>query len=67
MLGFSLLTAAHTKRPLNPHRKERKKIVSNLIDNSEIKIIISVMHALNVPIRHNETDAINENEETGYA
>lgn len=51
MLGFTLLSAAQSRRPLNPNRKERKKIASNLISNSDIKIVITIMHAMNVPVR----------------
>ena len=49
--------ATENKRPLRPARKERKKVIGSLVTGSEIKIIITVMHALNVPIRRTNDDA----------
>lgn len=49
--GFNLFTATEHKRPLHPVRRERKKVIGSLATGSEIKFIITIMHALNVPIR----------------
>lgn len=49
-MSFNLLLPTFKKRPLNPNRKERKKVVS-LASNTDVKLIITVMHGLNVPIR----------------
>lgn len=50
-LGFSLFSIMQTQRPLCPTRKERKKITGQTVASTDINIIVTVMHALNVPIR----------------
>jgi len=66
MIGFTLLSAAQNKRPLNPYRRERKKIATNSIGNSEIKIVITIMHALNVPVRSSDIQSnVSSNGDSG--
>ncbi|KFM58390.1 Coiled-coil and C2 domain-containing protein 2A, partial [Stegodyphus mimosarum] len=50
MIGFSLLKLLQTKRPLYPARKERKKVIC-ATGNMNVKIIIKILHATNVPVR----------------
>ncbi|GFT89046.1 coiled-coil and C2 domain-containing protein 2A [Nephila pilipes] len=49
-IGFSLLKLFQTKRPLYPERKDRKKIICSNA-NMDVKIIIRILHASNVPVR----------------
>lgn len=49
-MSFHLLLPTLKRRPLNPSRKERKKVTS-IGNNVEVKLIVTVMHGLNVPIR----------------
>ncbi|XP_067144045.1 coiled-coil and C2 domain-containing protein 2A-like isoform X2 [Centruroides vittatus] len=50
-LGFSLFSLMQTQRPLCPTRKERKKMTGQTVASTDINIIVTVMHALNVPVR----------------
>ncbi|KAF8782528.1 Coiled-coil and C2 domain-containing protein 2A [Argiope bruennichi] len=60
-IGFSLLKLFQTKRPLYPERKDRKKVVCSNA-NMDVKIIIKILHASNVPVRK-DTSLIKETEE----
>ncbi|XP_015783805.2 coiled-coil and C2 domain-containing protein 2A-like [Tetranychus urticae] len=50
-LGFHFFLPSHNRRPLHPTRKERKKISGPLSGNSQVQLIITIMHAFNVPVR----------------
>lgn len=50
-LGFHFFLPSHDRRPLHPTRKERKKISGPLSGNSQVQLIITIMHAFNVPVR----------------
>jgi coiled-coil and C2 domain-containing protein 2A len=39
------------QRPLRPTRKERKKVTMQNLAGQEIKIIVNVIHAFEVPVR----------------
>lgn len=39
------------KRPLRPVRKERKKITSQNFSDQEVKIVVNVVRAFEVPVR----------------
>ncbi|GIY46725.1 coiled-coil and C2 domain-containing protein 2A [Caerostris darwini] len=49
-IGFSLLKFFQTKRPLHPERKDRKKVICSNA-NLDVKIIVRILHASNVPVR----------------
>ncbi|KAG8187652.1 hypothetical protein JTE90_005504 [Oedothorax gibbosus] len=49
-IGFSILKLFQTKRPLYPERKDRKKIICSNA-NLDVKIIVRILHASNVPVR----------------
>ncbi|GIY77849.1 coiled-coil and C2 domain-containing protein 2A [Caerostris extrusa] len=49
-IGFSLLKLFQTKRPLHPERKDRKKVICSNA-NLDVKIIVRILHASNVPVR----------------
>ncbi|RWS23132.1 coiled-coil and C2 domain-containing protein 2A-like protein, partial [Leptotrombidium deliense] len=49
--GINLFSPLENKRPLHPRRKERKKISGSVANNLDIKLIVTIMYALNVPIR----------------
>jgi coiled-coil and C2 domain-containing protein 2A len=39
------------KRPLRPTRKERKKVTVQNLAGQEVKVIVNVIHAFEVPVR----------------
>jgi coiled-coil and C2 domain-containing protein 2A len=39
------------KRPLRPIRKERKKVTMQNLAGQEVKVIVNVIHAFEVPVR----------------
>lgn len=39
------------KRPLRPRRKERKKVTMQNLAGQEVKVIVNVIHAFEVPVR----------------
>ncbi|CAE1299282.1 CC2D2A [Acanthosepion pharaonis] len=54
MIGESLLGAFRSKHPLKPERKERKRIAQG-IKGDEVKILVNVIQAFNIPVRDQKT------------
>uniref|UniRef100_A0A2S2Q357 Coiled-coil and C2 domain-containing protein 2A n=1 Tax=Sipha flava TaxID=143950 RepID=A0A2S2Q357_9HEMI len=52
-LGLTFMKMFQPKRPLRPKRKERKKIPVKSLSGQEIKVVINVMRAFEVPVRKN--------------
>ncbi|KAL4236189.1 Coiled-coil and C2 domain-containing protein 2A [Mactra antiquata] len=51
ILGTNLLKIFERKAPLRPKRKERKKISAQNIKGEEVKILVNINRAQNVPVR----------------
>ncbi|XP_029649306.1 coiled-coil and C2 domain-containing protein 2A-like isoform X1 [Octopus sinensis] len=51
MIGKSLLNLLQPRRPLKPVRKERKR-VSQGVKGDEVHILVNVIQAFNIPVRH---------------
>ncbi|XP_048455338.1 coiled-coil and C2 domain-containing protein 2A isoform X2 [Rhincodon typus] len=51
MLGISLLKLAEPRRPLRPRRKERKKVTAQNLSDGDIKLLVNIIRAYDVPIR----------------
>ena len=51
MLGTSLLKLTERRRPLRPERKERKKVTAQNIKPDDVKILVNIARASNVPVR----------------
>ena len=51
MLGTSLLKLTERRAPLKPKRKERKKVTAQNIKGDEVKIVINITRAQNIPVR----------------
>ena len=47
----NLLKLAEPKRPLRPVRKERKKVTAQNLQVMDVKIMINVVRASDVPVR----------------
>ncbi|XP_021920038.1 coiled-coil and C2 domain-containing protein 2A isoform X3 [Zootermopsis nevadensis] len=56
-LGLTFIKWLQPKRPLRPTRKERKKITMQNVAGQEVKIIVNVIHAFEVPVRK-DVDAV---------
>ncbi|XP_043918517.1 coiled-coil and C2 domain-containing protein 2A [Protopterus annectens] len=50
-LGLSLFKFAEPKRPLRPRRKERKKITAQNMTGGDIKLLVNIIRAYDIPIR----------------
>lgn len=54
MIGESLLNLFQRKHPLKPNRKERKRVAQG-IKGDEVKILVNVIQAFNIPVRDYKT------------
>ena len=51
MLGKILMRLSEPRRPLKPVRKERKKVTAEGIQGEEVRILVNIIRATNIPIR----------------
>ncbi|XP_013886702.1 coiled-coil and C2 domain-containing protein 2A [Austrofundulus limnaeus] len=51
ILGINLFKLTEPKRPLKPQRKERKKVTTQNLSDGDIKLLINIIRAHNIPIR----------------
>ncbi|KAM8939268.1 coiled-coil and C2 domain-containing protein 2A [Pelodytes ibericus] len=51
ILGMDLFKLAEPKRPLKPRRKERKKVPAQNLTDGDIKVLVNVIRAYDIPIR----------------
>uniref|UniRef100_A0A8C4RQR0 Coiled-coil and C2 domain containing 2A n=1 Tax=Erpetoichthys calabaricus TaxID=27687 RepID=A0A8C4RQR0_ERPCA len=51
LLGIRFFTLLEPKRPLKPTRKERKKVTAQNLSDGDIKILVNVVRAYDIPIR----------------
>uniref|UniRef100_A0A3Q3W2A0 C2 domain-containing protein n=1 Tax=Mola mola TaxID=94237 RepID=A0A3Q3W2A0_MOLML len=51
ILGINLFKLAEPKRPLKPQRKERKKVTAQNLADGDIKLLINILRAYDVPVR----------------
>ncbi|XP_056270591.1 coiled-coil and C2 domain-containing protein 2A isoform X2 [Pseudoliparis swirei] len=51
ILGLNLFKLAEPKRPLKPQRKERKKVTAQNLSDGDIKLLVNVMRAYDIPVR----------------
>ena len=49
---------APEQRPLRPVRQERKKVTLQDLSGQEVKVLLSVVRAYDVPVRH-DVDSLN--------
>ncbi|XP_033609176.1 coiled-coil and C2 domain-containing protein 2A isoform X2 [Cryptotermes secundus] len=50
-LGLTFMKWLQPKRPLRPTRRERKKVTMQNLAGQEVKVIVNVIHAFEVPVR----------------
>ncbi|KAM9849276.1 coiled-coil and C2 domain-containing protein 2A [Aulostomus maculatus] len=51
ILGINLFKLAEPKRPLKPQRKERKKVTAQNLSDGDIKLLVNILRAYDIPIR----------------
>ncbi|KAM4629790.1 coiled-coil and C2 domain-containing protein 2A [Polymixia lowei] len=51
ILGLNLFKLAEPKRPLKPQRKERKKVTAQNLSDGDIKLLLNIIRAYDIPIR----------------
>ncbi|XP_071412876.1 coiled-coil and C2 domain-containing protein 2A isoform X2 [Pithys albifrons albifrons] len=51
ILGLGLFKLAEPKRPLRPRRKERKKVTAQNLSDGDIKLLVNVIRAYDIPVR----------------
>ncbi|XP_053560101.1 coiled-coil and C2 domain-containing protein 2A [Bombina bombina] len=51
VMGMDLFKLAEPKRPLKPRRKERKKVTAQNLSDGDIKVLVNVVRAYDVPVR----------------
>ncbi|KFR10504.1 Coiled-coil and C2 domain-containing protein 2A, partial [Opisthocomus hoazin] len=51
ILGLSLFKLAEPKRPLKPRRKERKKVTAQNLSDGDIKLLVNIIRAYDIPVR----------------
>ncbi|XP_041861355.1 coiled-coil and C2 domain-containing protein 2A [Melanotaenia boesemani] len=56
ILGINLFKLAEPKRPLKPQRKERKKVTAQNLSDGDIKLLINIIRAYDIPIRRPQSN-----------
>nr|XP_061833476.1 coiled-coil and C2 domain-containing protein 2A-like isoform X1 [Nerophis lumbriciformis] len=51
ILGLNLFHLAEPKRPLKPQRKERKKVTAQNLSDGDIKLLVNILRAYDIPVR----------------
>ncbi|XP_042339465.1 coiled-coil and C2 domain-containing protein 2A isoform X2 [Plectropomus leopardus] len=51
ILGMNLFKLAEPKRPLKPQRKERKKVTAQNLTDGDIKLLVNIIRAYDIPVR----------------
>ncbi|KAM9328928.1 coiled-coil and C2 domain-containing protein 2A [Gastrophryne carolinensis] len=51
LLGMDLFKLTEPKRPLKPQRKERKKVTAQNLSDGDIKVLVNVIRAYDIPVR----------------
>ncbi|KAJ8278292.1 hypothetical protein GJAV_G00086040 [Gymnothorax javanicus] len=55
VLGLNLFKLAEPKRPLKPQRKERKKVTAQNLTDGDIRVLVNIIRAYDIPIRKPHT------------
>uniref|UniRef100_A0A8C6YU46 Coiled-coil and C2 domain containing 2A n=1 Tax=Nothoprocta perdicaria TaxID=30464 RepID=A0A8C6YU46_NOTPE len=51
ILGLGIFKLAEPKRPLKPRRKERKKVTAQNLSDGDIKLLVNIIRAYDIPVR----------------
>ncbi|KAJ8377128.1 hypothetical protein SKAU_G00077080 [Synaphobranchus kaupii] len=55
VLGLNLFKLAEPKRPLKPQRKERKKVTAQNMTDGDIRVLVNIIRAYDIPTRKPHT------------
>ncbi|KAM4708010.1 coiled-coil and C2 domain-containing protein 2A [Discoglossus pictus] len=51
IMGMDIFKLTEPKRPLKPRRKERKKVTAQNLNDGDIKVLVNVIRAYDIPVR----------------
>lgn len=57
-LGINLFKLAEPKRPLKPQRKERKKVTAQNLSDGDIKLLVNIIRAYDIPVRRPQSKSV---------
>uniref|UniRef100_A0A3Q4GB70 Coiled-coil and C2 domain containing 2A n=1 Tax=Neolamprologus brichardi TaxID=32507 RepID=A0A3Q4GB70_NEOBR len=57
--GINLFKLAEPKRPLKPQRKERKKVTAQNLSDGDIKLLVNIIRAYDIPVRRLQSNLYN--------
>ncbi|XP_072192198.1 coiled-coil and C2 domain-containing protein 2A isoform X2 [Excalfactoria chinensis] len=60
ILGVGLFKLAEPKRPLKPRRKERKKVTAQNLSDGDIKLLVNIIRAYDIPVRKPVTSKLHQ-------
>ncbi|RMC14302.1 hypothetical protein DUI87_09395 [Hirundo rustica rustica] len=60
ILGLGLFKLAEPKRPLRPRRKERKKVTAQNLSDGDIKLLVNIIRAYDIPVRKPVTSKLQQ-------
>ncbi|OXB82886.1 UNVERIFIED_CONTAM: hypothetical protein H355_003328 [Colinus virginianus] len=60
ILGLGLFKLAEPKRPLKPRRKERKKVTAQNLSDGDIKLLVNIIRAYDIPVRKPVTSKLQQ-------
>uniref|UniRef100_A0A6I8PBN6 Coiled-coil and C2 domain containing 2A n=1 Tax=Ornithorhynchus anatinus TaxID=9258 RepID=A0A6I8PBN6_ORNAN len=60
ILGVSLFKLAEQKRPLKPRRKGRKKVTAQNLSDGDIKLLVNIIRAYDIPVRKPPTSKLQQ-------
>lgn len=60
ILGLGLFKLAEPKRPLKPRRKERKKVTAQSLSDGDIKLLVNIIRAYDIPVRKPVTSKLQQ-------
>ncbi|KAK2907561.1 coiled-coil and C2 domain-containing protein 2A isoform X2 [Channa argus] len=64
ILGLNLFNLAEPKRPLKPQRKERKKVTAQNLSDGDVKLLINIIRAYDIPIRRPQSNQPGQSSQT---
>uniref|UniRef100_A0A8C5TLA4 Coiled-coil and C2 domain containing 2A n=1 Tax=Malurus cyaneus samueli TaxID=2593467 RepID=A0A8C5TLA4_9PASS len=60
ILGLGLFKLAEPKRPLRPRRKERKKVTAQNLSDGDIRLLVNIIRAYDIPVRKPVTSKLQQ-------
>lgn len=64
LLGINIFKLAEPKRPLKPQRKERKKVTAQNLSDGDIKLLVNIIRAYDIPVRRTQANKPGQTSQT---